>query len=87
LKRVFEIQISGTARKQLKRLAPDVRTRIREKIDQLQFDPRPPGFTQLQSADKRFRVRVGDYRIIYKIYDSILVILVLEVGYRGSAYR
>jgi mRNA interferase RelE/StbE len=64
-----------------------MRKRIGARIDALKKEPRPAGIKQLQSTDKRFRLRVGDYRIIYKIFDDILVVLVIDLGTRGSIYR
>lgn len=84
---VYDVQIVGTAKRQLKRLSPEIRQRIKIKIDELATDPRPHGYTKLKTRDIRFRVRTGDYRIIYKIFDDVLLVLVLEIGHRREVYR
>ena len=70
-------------------LAPDVRRRIRAAIDRLEVDPRPPGITRLagESPVPRWRIRVGDYRVIYEIHDDRLLVLVIRIGHRGRVYR
>ena len=83
----YEVQISPAARRDLKKLSANIRQRIIAKIDELAEDPRPYGYTRLRSNDVRYRVRVGDYRIIYKVFDEVLVVLVLDVGDRKEIYR
>ena len=83
----YEIQVSPAAHRDLKKLPQNIRSRIIAKIDELAKDPRPHGYTQLKSRDVRYRVRVGDYRIIYKVFDDILVVLVLDIGDRKEIYR
>lgn len=83
----FKIELSATARRQLKRMDRKTARRIIAKIESLSTNPRPAGYIQIKSSDQRFRVRVGDYRIIYKIIDDALVILVVEIGHRSEIYR
>lgn len=61
--------------------------RLRVAIDGLAENPRPPGCVKLQGGDELFRVRVGDYRIVYQIQDAVLVVLVVQVGHRREIYR
>jgi mRNA interferase RelE/StbE len=61
--------------------------RFREAIDSLAENPRPPGCVKLQGHVELYRVRVGDYRIVYQIQDAILVVLVVEIGHRREIYR
>ncbi|MGC4933038.1 type II toxin-antitoxin system RelE family toxin [Gordonia sp. DT30] len=56
-------------------------------IDSLASDPRPSGCIQLKGGGGEFRIRVGDYRIIYDIQDDELVVLVLRLGHRREVYR
>lgn len=56
-------------------------------IQELAEDPRPPGSLQLSGGDGEFRIRVGDYRIVYDVQDDELVVLVLRVGHRREVYR
>jgi mRNA interferase RelE/StbE len=60
--------------------------RILERIDALAEDPRPPGSEKL-SAQARYRIRQGVYRILYEIEDGRLVIVVVKVGHRREVYR
>ncbi len=61
--------------------------RLSEAIESLTRNPRPPGSLKLQGADELYRVRVGDYRIIYQIQDAVLVVLVVELGHRREICR
>ena len=61
--------------------------RLREAIDALTAIPRPPGCVKLQGSEELFRVRVGDYRIVYQIQDAVLVVLVVQIGHRREIYR
>ena len=57
------------------------------RIDALMADPRPAGCRKLSNQADRYRIRVGDYRIVYEIRDRLLVILVVSVGHRRDIYR
>ena len=61
-------------------------TRILARIQQLAQDPRGPG-TQKLSEQERYRVRQGDYRIVYEIRDDVLIVTVVKVGHRREVYR
>jgi mRNA interferase RelE/StbE len=61
--------------------------RLREAIDGLASNPRPPGCLKMQGEDGLYRVRVGDYRILYQIQDAALVVLVVRIGNRREIYR
>jgi mRNA interferase RelE/StbE len=85
----FRVDFTPAARRQLARLAPDVQRRLRPAIDRLEYDPRPAGVAQLSGTRgiPLWRVRVGDYRVIYEIHDDRLVVLVIRIGHRGQVYR
>ena len=53
----------------------------------LAANPRPPGVEKLAGPDDFYRIRVGDYRIIYQIQDDVLMILVVKIGHRREVYR
>ena len=63
------------------------RLKIVQKIDSLALNPRPPGVEKRAGRDNRYRVRNGDYRIIYEIYDQVLLVLVVRIGHRREVYR
>lgn len=61
--------------------------RLGRKIDSLSVDPRPPGVKKLRDEEGLYRIRDRDFRIIYRIEDQALLILVLSVGNRGDVYK
>ena len=61
--------------------------RIRAAIDLLAENPRPPNCVALQGETGVYRVRVGDYRIIYEVFDRVLVVQVVRIGHRREVYR
>ena len=61
--------------------------RLRDAVASLATNPRSPGGIKLQGGDELYRLRVGEYRIIYQIQDSILVVLVVQIGHRREIYR
>jgi mRNA interferase RelE/StbE len=81
-----EIRFKPSAAKELAKLPTDVRRRIAPAIDGLASNARPPGAEKL-AGDEAWRIRVGDYRIVYAIEDRVLVVLVLHVGDRREVYR
>lgn len=64
-----------------------LRLRLEKAIDALAVTPRPSGCTKLAGAAGRYRIRVGDYRIIYEVRDRVLLVLVLDAGHRRDIYR
>lgn len=83
----YRVEISPKAQRQLRALPKPMLRRIDARIQALADDPRPPGVTKLQGAENRYRIRAGDYRVIYAIDDAVLLVLVLEVLNRREAYR
>jgi len=83
----FEIRIAPAALRQLRKLDPPGRRRVQAVIELLADDPRPPAARQLVGGAGEWRVRTGDFRIIYEIHDQELVILVVKVGHRRDVYE
>ena len=81
----YRIEVARLARKQLLRLPDKARTAIQAAIDALETDPRPSGVKKLKGSEE-YRIRVGDYRIAYSIFDNILLVEVVKVGQRGKFY-
>ena len=76
-----------SARKELDALPGNVQVRISAAVDDLEDNPRPPGCIKLKGRDE-YRIRVGDYRVIYEIHDTVLIVLVVKVAHRGNkVYR
>jgi mRNA interferase RelE/StbE len=63
-----------------------LKSRLDEAIESLADDPRPPGCRKLAGISDRYRVRVGDFRIVYRIDDGKVVVLVLLIGHRREVY-
>jgi mRNA interferase RelE/StbE len=86
----YQVELTPAARRDLKILSRDVLKRIDAHILALADDPYPAQARKLQGGKNLFRVRVGDYRIIYTVEKrrlAILVILVIRVGHRREIYR
>jgi mRNA interferase RelE/StbE len=83
----YEIVFARSARKELQALSNDVAVRILEKIGSLASNPRPSACKKLSGHSNLWRLRVGDYRIIYTIYDDKLIIDISVIRHRSEAYR
>ncbi len=83
----YEIKISKSASKQIKKLSSELQERIQDRIDNLAIEPRPDGVKKLKGRENGYRIRVGDYRILYDIFDDVLLITVVEVGHRSNIYK
>jgi mRNA interferase RelE/StbE len=84
---IYQIEISRKAQRELGKLPRKEQERIRVAIDGLATDPRPHGSVKLAGEERSYRIRVGVYRIIYDIYDDVLVIEVVRVGHRQGVYE
>ena len=82
----YRIDYAPAAAKQLRKFDREIYVRIRPVIDALADNPRPSGCTVL-TVEKRYRIRVGDFRIVYEIHDSKLLVLVVRIGHRSNVYR
>ncbi len=83
----YRIEIRPQARKQLAALPRASRIRVAKAIELLALDPRPHGCKKLAGRENQWRLRVGDYRILYTVRDRELLVLVVEVVPRDKAYR
>ena len=83
----YEITLAPAAARQLRKFDPQVRRRIQAALDLLAIDPRPPAATRLVGGAGEWRVRTGDYRIIYEIHEGTLLVLVLRLGHRRDVYE
>ena len=84
---MHEVLLERGAEKDLNRLAPDVFQRVVDAIRGLKDSARPPGSKKLAGSPGGWRVRVGDYRIIYDIDDSAKCVRILRVRHRREVYR
>ena len=84
----YTVQVSRSAEKFLRALTDKkLYQRLRETVDLLETNPRPNNCIKLQGETELYRVRVGDYRIVYQIQDRQLVVLVVQIGHRRQIYR
>jgi mRNA interferase RelE/StbE len=83
----YDVGFTGAALKQIEKLPLRVRQRIIGSIEKLSEEPRPPTAGKLSGHEDIYRIRVGDYRVVYEIEDEGLVVLVLRVAHRKDAYR
>lgn len=82
----YQIEFKPKALKTLKKIPKKDRLRIIEKIDHLKNVPRPLGSIQIENSDY-YRIRCGNYRVIYDIQEKKLLVVVLKVGHRSDVYR
>ena len=83
----YAVYILPAAARALTRLPRASQLRIRARIDSLAEQPRPEGVKKLAGTDELYRVRAGDYRIVYQVRDERLVVLVIRIGHRREVYR
>ncbi|MES2387698.1 MAG: type II toxin-antitoxin system RelE/ParE family toxin [Bacteroidota bacterium] len=81
----MEIQYARKAEKFLDTLHDPLASRIKRAILNLALNPRPAGYIKL-SGDLNYRIRVGDYRIVYQVQDKALLVLIVNIGHRSVVY-
>ena len=83
----YRVEITPQAARQIRSLPRDILKRIDAAILSLAENPRPANCLKLQDSDNAWRVRVGDYRVIYEIEDGVLRVVVIRVDHRSTVYR
>ena len=84
---IYQVELAPAAKRQIRKLPQATQDRILDKLEELAATPRPPGAKRLENAQGLWRVRVGDYRVVYQVEDQVLMVLVVRVGHRRVAYR
>jgi mRNA interferase RelE/StbE len=84
---MFQVFLTASAEKQFARLSASLRRRMTEAFDGLRENPRPRGCVKLKGEDELWRIRVGDYRVVYTIQDDQLIVLVVRVAHRKDVYQ
>jgi len=82
----YRVIIERPAWRQLMKLDDKIQDRINDVIFALENDPRPSGCKKLKGAQFSYRVRIGDYRVLYDVFDDVLIVLVVTVGDRKDVY-
>ena len=83
---IYTVKLIPQAERKLDSFQTDLRDRIINSLERLKKNPRPPGCKKLKGRDE-YRIRVGDYRVIYEIHDNVLIVLVVRVAHRREAYQ
>ncbi len=83
----YRIEVKPQAERALARIANPHRRRIAKAIDGLARTPRPPGCAKLAGAENAYRIRVGDYRVVYEIVRRVLTVYIVRVAHRKDVYR
>lgn len=83
----YTITFARSARKELERLSANIVSRIFPKIEALAQNPRPLGCRRLRGFENLWRIRTGDYRVIYQVFDDEMVVDIVAVRHRSQAYR
>jgi mRNA interferase RelE/StbE len=82
----YRVEIKASAGKELERLPAADQRRVIARIRSLAEDPPPQGVKKL-SGEEKYRIRQGNYRILYEIHDKIITVVVVRIAHRREAYR
>jgi mRNA interferase RelE/StbE len=82
----YTIEMSRSAMRELGKIPRKDQLRIKSAIDALATDPRPHGSLKMSGEERSYRIRVGVYRVIYDVFDDVLIIEVIRVGHRQGVY-
>ena len=83
----YTVLLLPAAEREWRKLPPEIRTRVNRALLALEDTPRPHGLIKLSGSSNRWRIRVGDYRVIYHIDDAAREVTVLRIAHRRQVYR
>lgn len=83
----YRVQLSQEAEKSLESLPQDLQRQIRLTIDALAETPRPSSVIKLKGSTNLYRIRARDYRVVYRIQDDVLLVVVVKIQHRSKVYR
>jgi len=83
----YRVAFTSSAAKELKKLSSELVARIAPRLENLATNPRPPGCKKLQGGDREWRIRIGDYRVVYIIDDAKLLVEVTRIRHRSEVYE
>ncbi|GIK58825.1 MAG: type II toxin-antitoxin system RelE/ParE family toxin [Chloroflexi bacterium] len=83
----YQIEWKHSAQKELRKLPAEMIQKIMEAVDALSENSFPPGCRKLAGSDQTWRIRIGNYRVIYNVFSATLVIEIVRVAHRKDAYR
>lgn len=83
----YRVALTASAAKELEQLPAKILSRAIVRVEQLAEVPRPPGCKKLKGGDKQWRIRIGDYRVVYEIDDRAKTVDVTRVAHRREVYE
>ena len=83
----YRLVLTSSAEKELKKLPNLLVARIAPRLEALSANPRPPGSKKLEGGEKEWRIRVGDYRVVYTIDDALPLVEVTRIRHRSAVYK
>ena len=83
----YSVEMKPSARKELERLPGKLIERIFPKLEGLALEPRPAGCKKLKGGQREWRIRVGDYRVVYTVDDEKLLVSVMRIRHRSEVYE
>ena len=84
---MYSLVIERSAEKDMRRLSDDVHDRVSDAILKLKSNPRPHGSKKLVGTNGSWRIRVGDYRVLYDVADAIRIVRIYRVRHRKDVYK
>ncbi|MDQ2832454.1 MAG: type II toxin-antitoxin system RelE/ParE family toxin [Acidobacteriota bacterium] len=82
----YAVELKPSARKELGRLPASLIERIFPKLEGLAFEPRPAGCKKLKGGQREWRIRIGNYRVVYTVDDEKLLVSVMRIRHRSEVY-
>ena len=83
----YDVALTASAAKELKKLPAQLIARIVPRLESLAANPRPPGCKKMQGGDREWRIRIGDYRTVYTVDDTKLLVEVTRIRHRSGVYE
>ncbi len=83
----YDVALTASAAKELKKLPAQLIARIVPRLESLAANPRPPGCKKMQGGDREWRIRIGDYRAVYTVDDTKLLVEVTRIRHRSGVYE
>ncbi len=83
----YKIEWKKSTKKDLRKIPVDQVSKMILAVEKLVFDPYPEGFTKLSGSELSYRIRIGDYRVVYEVLEKRIVIEIMKVKYRKNVYR
>lgn len=83
----YQVIIQPSAAKAIRKLDRDTQAKVVRLLEALAAEPRPVGVVKMAGDDNLWRVRIGDYRVVYEIHDRKLIVLIVRVADRKNVYR